>query len=125
MESTGSPHGVHEESMKHCLRCPHGVHKSMRTTWGLHMDSPWSPCALLEMLDVVLLKSMESPQSPHGLHKFLMDTMETHGESPWKSSWSLWEHVGECKVLSYGVARQFWMLSECLYTMLTALVLCV
>ena len=34
------------------------------------MDSPWSPCGLLEMLDVVLLKSMKSPQRPHG-------------ESPW------------------------------------------
>ena len=56
------------------------------------MDSPWSPCGLLEMLNVVLLKSMESPQSPHGLH----------GDS-WRvlmeSSWSLWERVGECKVL--------------------------
>ena len=31
------------------------------------MDSMESPCGLLEMLDVVLLKSMESPQSPHGV----------------------------------------------------------
>ena len=56
-----------------------------------------SPCGLLEMLDVVLLKSMESPHSPHGLH----------GDSwrvPMESSWSLWERVGKCKVLglSYG-----------------------
>ena len=47
MESTGIPHGVHETLLE---------------------ESPWSPCGLLEMLDVVLLKSMESPQSPHGLH---------------------------------------------------------
>ena len=58
------------ESMKYCLS-PHG---------------------LLEMLNVVLLKSMESPQSPHGLHG---DSWRVPMESPW----SLWEHVGECKVL--------------------------
>ena len=46
MESTGIPHGVHET---------------------LFEESPWSPCVLLEMLNVVLLKSMESPQSPHGV----------------------------------------------------------
>ena len=69
MESTGSPHAVHEES-----------------------TSPRSPCGLLEMLDVVLLKSMESPQSPHGLHA---DSWRV----PIESSWSLWERVGECKVL--------------------------
>ena len=49
------------------------------------------------MLDVVLLKSMESPHSPHGLH----------GDSwrvPMESSWSLWERVGECKVLTRAAA---------------------
>jgi hypothetical protein len=70
--------------------------------WGLHGDSPWSPCGLLEMLNVVLLKSMESPQSPRGLH----------GDS-WKvlmeSSWSLWEHVGECKVLKNSVSITNWI----------------
>ena len=42
-----------------------GVHKSME-----------SPCGLLEMLNVALLKSMESPQSPHGV---LMESVETYG----------------------------------------------
>ena len=45
---------------------------------------------------------MESPHSPHGLH----------GDSwrvPMESSWSLWERVGECKVLesSDGVTQSF------------------
>jgi hypothetical protein len=81
------------ESMKYSLRSPHGVPVDLWTPWGLHMDSMESPCGLLEMLNVFLLKSMESPQSPHGLH----------GDSwrvPMESSWSLWECVGECKVLA-------------------------
>ena len=37
------------------------------TVCGVPMDSPWCPCGLLEMLNVVLLKSIESPQSPQGV----------------------------------------------------------
>ena len=78
MESTGNLHRVHGESS----RSPHGVHgESSWSPHGVHEilleESPWSPCGLvdsmespcglLEMLNVVLLKSMESPQSPHGV----------------------------------------------------------
>jgi hypothetical protein len=69
-ESSRSPRGVFMESMKYSLRSPHGVPVDLWTPRGLHMDSMESPCGLLEMLNVFLLKSMESPQSPHG-------------ESPW------------------------------------------